>query len=251
MTDSVWPKRLVTSKLVVEREEVLLNQMAERLGIPVVYTTPKLMGRGRTPITRDDLVTGDIKLITQALHQLGVAVPKDNSYPTSLHPWLGRKVTWRRSLAEVLFEVEHRGTSVFVKPADNLKRFTGFVLSHDTLWRGYGVSKSRPVWTSEPIVILSEWRVYVAEGVILHTAHYDKDRLVRPDTDVIEEAVAAYESSGEAPHGYAIDFCIDNKGRTLLIECNGGFSVGAYGSVSAEDYWRMATAYWKQLVTAE
>lgn len=63
------------------------------------------------------------------------------------------------------------------------------------------------------------------------------------DAAVIEAAVAAFT---DAPNGYAIDFGVTADGRTLLIEVNDGYSVGAYG-LFFTDYAKLLAARWAQL----
>lgn len=140
---------------------------------------------------------------------------------------------------------------MFVKPAVGWKRFTGFVATVADDPRFQGASKRNPVWTSEPIELVSEWRAYVAHGKILAIAFADHggDSTRKPDENVIQAAVAALGKAGEAPAGYAIDFGVDRHGSTVLVEVNDGFSLGAYDNVDAATYWTVIAARWTELLT--
>lgn len=244
-----WPKRLVVHSR-LPREEGLLVDAARHLKIPIAETSAKQLERKRFLITRDDLVAGDIPTIVQAMHQLEIPIPDETSYPPVLNPWLKREMVFRPMLGKVLDEIEHRGTPLFIKPAQGWKKFTGHVVyPGEDSWRLRAVSKRIPVWVTAPMTIVSEWRNYVADGEILATCHYSGDSAVRPDASEMAAAVLAYSNSGTAPAGYAIDFCVDSKGQTMLLEVNGGFSVGAYEGCDIGAYWTMSRAYWYWLTT--
>ena len=51
-----------------------------------------------------------------------------------------------------------------------------------------------------------------------------------------------------APAGYAIDFGLTDKGETLLIEVNDGYSLGCYGLVYL-DYAKLLSARWAELTS--
>lgn len=63
------------------------------------------------------------------------------------------------------------------------------------------------------------------------------------DPAVIESAWAAFD---DAPAAYAMDWGVTDDGRTLLVEVNEGYSVGAYG-LYFTDYARFLSARWAQL----
>jgi hypothetical protein len=73
--------------------------------------------------------------------------------------------------------------------------------------------------------------------------HYRGDWRLRPDPATIEKAVRNFSS---APAGYAIDFGLTDKGETLLIEVNDGYSLGCYGLLYL-DYAKLLSARWAEL----
>lgn len=63
------------------------------------------------------------------------------------------------------------------------------------------------------------------------------------DPKIVEEVVSQFKS---APKGYAIDFGLTDKGQTLLIEVNDGYSLGCY-SLFNLDYAKLLAARWAEL----
>ncbi|MMZ67938.1 hypothetical protein D1872_305770 [compost metagenome] len=51
-----------------------------------------------------------------------------------------------------------------------------------------------------------------------------------------------------APKGYAVDFGLTDKGETLLVEVNDGYSLGHYGLFSL-DYAKLLSARWAELTS--
>lgn len=68
-----------------------------------------------------------------------------------------------------------------------------------------------------------------------------------PDTGTVRAAVAAY---AEAPVAYSLDFGVTADGRTLLVEANDAFALGAYG-LEPVVYARMLEDRWLELVGVE
>ena len=232
------------------REEQLLADHAALFGIPVVTATEKMMERNKIDLDNECLVAGTVPFVLQAMRRLGIDVPKHNPYPDVLTEFLRRKV-WRQDrLRDVLAERDKGGSRVFVKPADGWKRFTGFVVEFSSDYRFNGASKNSPVWVSEPIEFVSEWRGYVANGQLLDVrfADHGGDKSVKVDMNVVENAVAKLVLSNETPAGFVIDFGVTSKGETALIEMNDGFSFGAYDGVNAQTYWNVTTARWFELL---
>lgn len=215
-------------------------------GIEVTLFLAKRMARRQLPLSRQTLVVADIPTVEAALRQLGIEPPPDESYPEPLRPYMHRRI-W----ASTLGDVEQRclggdGETVFVKPRERLKRFTGFVADPPGLASVGAVSRRTAVWCSEVVRFLSEWRAYVIDGKIAGVLRYAGDEAQRPDPGVLEEAVLAWSTSGRAARGYGVDFGVLDDGRTALVELNDGYGLGNYG-LSAETYLELCIARWEQL----
>lgn len=232
------------------REEHLLAEHAELLGIPVLTASEKMMERNKIELDDQCLVAGSVPFVLQAMRRLGIDVPTHNPYPDVLTEFLHRKV-WRQDrLRDVLAERDKGGNRVFVKPANGWKRFTGFVVEFSSDYRFNGASKNSPVWVSEPIEFISEWRAYVANGELLDVrfADHGGNKSINVNQNIVEDAVSKLVMADCAPAGFVIDFGVTTKGDTALIEMNDGFSFGAYDGVSAQTYWEVTTARWFELI---
>lgn len=236
----------------LDREEGILAAHAKALGLPITFGSVSMMERGRIELEPGALVAGAVPFVLQAFRRLGIEAPIHTPYPLALRPWLHRQVAWHPHLRDVLAQLEYSGQAVFIKPAKGWKRFTGFVTQFSDDPRFNGVSKSAPVWTSEPVALVSEWRAYVAHGEVLAIKFADQggDRTIVPDEALIRQAVAQLTNAGQAPAGFVIDFGVDTAGRTLLIEVNDGFSFGAYGELDAQTYWAVTVARWVELINS-
>ncbi|MCY0994636.1 ATP-grasp domain-containing protein [Nannocystis sp. ILAH1] len=204
---------------------------------------------GRLALERDTAVIGGILTVRTALAQLGAPDPINIDYPSTLASFLRRRVrpaTIRE--AHALCRDDRFDPPVFIKPVTGHKEFTGHVLAvYRDLLRTAGWAHEEPdtpVWLSDCVEFVAEWRYFVHAGEILGVGHYYGDPLRFPDPEVVRAAVAAYT---DAPAAYVIDFGVLADGSTALVEVNDGFSFGCYG-LNPYAHARMLTARWLELV---
>ena len=134
-----------------------------------------------------------------AMEQLGIEVPPPNDFPGSLSSCFSRKV-WRSTLDTVETRIYETGSPVSAKPAGRRKLLAGQVFSGpDDLYLVSGVSRQEPVWCSEVVTWISEYRVYVINETIVAVEHYFGDPSVGLCLETVGEALRAYQASGEAP----------------------------------------------------
>jgi hypothetical protein len=231
-------------------EETLVRSEFERRGIDVVLYTKKRILRRQLPLTRDDFLMGDIDAMDGAMKQLGIEPPAPDDFPDALAKHLHRKI-WRSTVGDVARALsDGDGFAAFVKPAGRRKVFTGRVLAgHADLHHIGGISRHEPVWCSEIVTWVSEYRVFVVGSAALFVDHYAGDASAPIDRTVVDAAVAAYADSGTAPAGYGIDFGVLGDGRTALVEANDGFALGAY-HVDARSYTDVLVARWTELLAS-
>jgi ATP-grasp domain, R2K clade family 2 len=196
-------------------------------------------------LTPEDVVVGYIETIQTALLRLGIPIPDSINYPDDLTNFLGRKV-WRSRINYIAKHPEL--WNIFIKPADSQKKFKGRLLTSakDLISCGDEFEDTE-IWCSEPVKFLAEWRCFVRYGEILGVKSYFGDWRQHFDPQVIEHAISAYHS---APAGYGADFGVTDKGETLLIEVNDGYSIGSYGLFPA-DYARLLASRWAQMTGAK
>ncbi len=192
-------------------------------------------------LNRDEIVVGGIKTVKKALNILDCH-PKfvERDYPESLKEYLGRKV-WTSTLSEA----RESENPIFIKPTKgDQKLFNGFVFNNfRDLIDSSGIDPNLKVECSEIVNFVSEYRVFVADGEVLGIINYKGNFRVFPDFSVIDSAISSYI---DAPAGYGIDFGVTDCGKTLLVECNDGFSLGGYG-LNPALYSYLLETRWKEL----
>jgi len=226
-------------------QEMLLNEFKSR-GIPTKLFTKKLIDRRRLELSPETLVVGEVDVVLKALKYIGVDGANKESYPKSLKSFYHRDI-WESDIKSVTNQLYNGDivSSIFVKPKDETKKFTGFVLeSIDDMRLFKGASRSTKVYCVNTVNWLSEYRVYVVDGKIVETEHYEGDKEILLDMTVVKEAIEVFEASNEKTVAYGIDFGVLGNGKTALIEWNDGFSLGSYG-LSQAIYTDLIIARWK------
>lgn len=244
----------------MREDEVLVEHRSFRFGPEEHLVINALHGQGRTYLqaassqlmrnrfdsSASRLVVGGLDFMKYALRQRGLQLPSESCYPDCLAHLLHRDVGLS-TLGKVMERVAYRAP-VFVKPALRAKRFTGLVLREANDYRMSGIPRSESVYHSEVVQWLSEWRCYVIGQELLFQACYAGNDRLMPDATIVAEALILMAQQPNAPMGYAIDFGVLACGRTALVECNDGFSVGAFGALPGESYLAMLQARWDQMV---
>lgn len=265
-----FSKVLLFKEIKLEIEEELICKRALELGLPVEFASLKEMQRGKIPLDKNTLVAGSVGFVKAALRILGKDLPAHIPYPKAIEKFLGRKVWFEPKLKNVLSEIEN-GRTLFVKPARGWKRFTGFVCDNPFDYRFKGSSKNAPVWVSDPVSFVSEWRVYVCNdlwyvsddlryvckekilGIFPSPTNSKEDESLPdevedfPDPFVIADCLKTLFENQKCPKGFAIDFGVISSGETVLVEMNDGFAIGNYG-LSDEKYFKMVAERWRELL---
>ena len=199
-------------------------------------------------LSSNDLVVGNIPGINQVLTSQGKPIPDIGDYPESLKGYLKRNIV-EMTASELLYTVGVDEQVLFAKPKE-LKLFTGQVFTPTS---GMALLRSlephTPLYVSQVVDWLAEFRVYVLDGSIVACCRYDdsEDEL-EPCMDTIHEAIATLEASGEFPIAYGLDFGVLKDGATALIEANDAYALGKYKGISEKDYFRFLKARWDQLM---
>lgn len=234
----------------LEIEEQLIFDQSTSLNLPIEFATMKQMERNRVQLDDTVLVVGPVRFIKHALRILGKELPEHNPYPDCLQKFLHRRVWHEKSLKTVLNQIE-MGKSLFVKPARGWKRFTGFVCENPYDYRFKNTSRNIPVWVSEPVVFVSEWRVYIADWALVGICESPTNEKFaeKPDPEVIDEAIDILYENKLNMSSFVIDFGVLSTGETALVELNDGFACGAYGRISRADYFEMVSTRWKEILS--
>jgi hypothetical protein len=195
--------------------------------------------------SRDTLLVGEIPVMLAAFSRRGIAYQSLSYIPDVLLPLAGRRI-WRSTLGEARNSV-NAGQAFFAKPLEGTPRFfKGQVLrSFRDLIRTAHCDAQTPVWCSELVDFVSEYRVFVCQGEIVGMKHYSGDFRIFLDWPTVANAVACLHP---APAGFAVDFGVTSAHTTQIVEQNDGFSLGSYG-LHHVAYAKLLEARWNEIVT--
>lgn len=194
---------------------------------------------------------GTVEFVKAFAEKIGVKLP-DPIHATELLKLEGRwffKDIYRKACSptdlypDPLFPV-------FVKPYNDLKKFTGFVAKSDKdfdLYPEVDWDKTKLFCTQVLENIVSEWRCYVLNGEVFACVNYAGDSLRFPFKHVIEELI---EKIANPPISYSLDVAVvevNYQYFTHFIEINDAYALGYYGG-DVELYTKMLDLRWKQII---
>ena len=196
------------------------------------------------PVSKFNIVVAYIEDTNKYLTKLGLSKKISLNIPAELIPYAGREIRYM-TMGE--FKLDKQ-LPVFVKPNRYAKEFVGGVITKESSKQMFfnDITDDTPVLVSEIVDFVSEYRGYVINGELKGIKYYLGDFRVFPDMKVVDAAIADYKT---APAGYSIDFGITSDGRTLLVECNDGFSLGNYG-LEDTTYSTLLTKRWLEMTNS-
>lgn len=174
---------------------------------------------------KGDVIFGSIQLCEWGFGQSGISIPSYIGYPTESLPFLGRKVD-----IMTYDEVMKLDPPFFVKPKNEVKRFTGTVIDSD-FWKHSILKpyKGCDMFVSEVVDILSEWRVFIHKNKVYGCQFYSGNPLQMLDEFPIGLLLNCLK---DMPVSYTLDFGViqtENGEETVLIEINDMWGTGTYG----------------------
>lgn len=227
-------------------QEFSINREVARIGFELRGAEVICVSKAeieQTAFEQDDIVVAGIPLTHRCFEKLGWPVPALAPVPDALQPFAGRK-TWREPIGSVRQKVS-AGEAIFFKPIpEQPKVFTGLVahrvadLIETASWED-----DVEVDCSEVVQFDSEFRCFILNGKVIGVRHYKGDPLVFPDPERIRAAASAWV---DAPVAWALDMGVTDLGKTLLVEVNDSYALGAYGLPPAR-YATMIHARWAEL----
>ena len=198
------------------------------------------------PLSKNIILVADIDDTHSYIERFGGKPPKALNIPQELMSFTGRNIRYM-TMGEFKQDTE---LPVFVKGNGLAKEhhniFGAGVINKESSRQNFfiGVPDDFPVLVSDYVDIVSEYRGYVVDGQLKGIKHYLGDIRIFPDMKVVDAAIAAFKT---APIGYSIDFGVTADGKTLLVECNDGYSLGNYG-LEASAYTTLLAKRWMQLL---
>lgn len=195
------------------------------------------------PITENDIVHGGIKTVRRSFDLLGIKQPEIH------HPQYHLPSFCNRNFVETtLGEIRnlYNDYPFFIKPFNDHKLFTGFVVNNNflDLWKIKHLSDDIKVVKSEYLKFISEYRCFILKKEMIGWKNYTGDFKILPNFNIIETAIKEYK---EQPIAYSIDFAVTETNQTVLIEINDAFSLGSYG-LNPIFYCKMIKARWEEIM---
>ena len=202
---------------------------------------------------REDIALDYIDQCNVLFNKFGVT-PHIPDYPDVLKPFLGRKI-WKDTINSISRDENKWSAGYFVKPAVRSKAFTGKTISSIKDLMGCGNhAEDYEVLVSESLDIAAEWRCFITYDEIIDVRPYgmiiDKSRkgyLYHYDAQVLNSMMESFVSWEDRPMACSMDICVTKDGRTLLVEFNDAYSLGAYGLADIY-YAKLISARWSQLL---
>ena len=185
---------------------------------------------------------GTVEFCRAWMNACGVEEPEPLDYPEALRGYLRRRVQRFASPLDV-------PDGWWVKPVKT------------KAWEAYRCStqepaplREGPVWCTEHLPVIAEFRAYVLSGQLRSVARYDDgEGPDEPPTSVlnfVQDVLSAYVKSGTAPVAFALDVVLLTDGRAALLEVSDAWALGKYKECLATDYARMLLARWAELCAA-
>ena len=198
------------------------------------------------PANKNLILVADIDYTHAFLMRLGIEPPKALNIPEELMSFTGRNIRYM-TMGEFK---QDKQLPVFIKGNGLAKEYSSIfgagVISKESSRQNFftGVPDTFPVLVSDYVDIVSEYRGYVIDGQLKGIKHYLGDIRIFPEMKVVDDAISKYKTQ---PVGYSIDFGITSDGKTILIECNDGFSLGNYG-LEPNLYSTLLAKRWLQIM---
>lgn len=223
-------------------------------GIKVTNANMEALTEHRTELEQGAVPVGSVEFVRRAMELAGITEPDNLSYPPGCEPYLKRQI-WHSTAGRALSMTGTR----FIKSAQT-KVFTGFVLDSDAGVLGldthdqiqYNALQAlmfdAPVWISEPVQWVSEYRYYIMESQSIGRARYDhveSDNAPEPDIGVVKQCIDDLGIS----HPYALDMGVLASGEAAMVEVNDAWAIGLYGgAMKPQDYVRFLVTRWAGLI---
>ncbi len=200
------------------------------------------------PVSKNNIVIADIDATHKYLSRFGINCPKALNIPEELSSFTEREI---RYMTMEEFKKDKK-LPIFIKGNNYAKEYSNIfgagVITKEESRNSFfnGVPDEFPVLVSEVLDIISEYRCYIIDGELKGIKHYLGDIRIFPDIKIIDSAISKYKSQ---PCGYSMDFGVTSDGKTVLIECNDGYSLGNYG-LEPDLYSTLLAKRWREIISS-
>ncbi len=194
-------------------------------------------------LTKQTIVHGGINTVRKSFDLLKVKQPLIHNPHTYLPEFCKRNF---KEITLGYVRNEDYKLPIFIKPLEDHKLFTGFVIKNKflDLIKLKKLSDDVKILTSDYVKFVTEYRCFILDKKLVGCKNYLGDFKILPDFDLIEATINAYN---DQPIAYSLDFAVTDKGETQLIEINDGFALGQYG-LSPIIYCNMIMRRWDEIM---
>lgn len=199
------------------------------------------------PKSKLSIVVACVETTHKFLSYMNIAIPRPMNIPTQLNNMRNlSRLIWEGTL-DGLHYLEDKYFPLFIKPADVTKQFVAGVvknLEQYNLFLGH-LPRATRILCSQPIDIVSEYRAYIYGSTLRGIYWYTGDFRIFPDVNKVDEMIEEFTWQ---PKGFSLDVGITKEGKTILIECNDGYSLGNYG-LAPDKYAKLLGRRWRELMS--
>lgn len=171
-----------------------------------------------------DFIIASVEATGFFFKAINIEIPKYIGFPESIHKYLGRNIT------NTTLKDNSLDYPFFIKPSVNVKQFTGALVESDSsldILRNFdNLTDDTPVYISEPIDIVSEYRCFINNKEVKGIQFYQGDFNHYIDSSILPNIINDYT---DAPIAYTIDLGLLSNGETVIIEINDMWAIGSYG----------------------
>jgi hypothetical protein len=214
--------------------------------VPVRWFEPHQLFSVELPLSPSEPVIGSVECVSAALAQLGAAVPEPDYYPACLQHHLHRQVA-RTTAGDVRARLL-AGETLFAK-SHAWKRLTGCVLCPSDVDSLSALPADEPLWVSEPVEFLAEFRAYALGDRVLGVCQYGEgeDVVLTPEQRALIDAALAHLVQACPRAAYVVDWGLLADGRLALVEVGDAWAVGLYAGLAAQAYAECLLARWREM----
>lgn len=228
----------------VDADAMNAYQGLDLLGYRVYpYTYPAILSGNFAGVYKTSVFVGETRSLTSIFARADVTPPPFD-YPAELmrEEFMGRQLAEMRTDEAVDRWTKER-MPFFIKSV-RPKLYSGILIKADRQLAYLDQYLCEPAWVSTPLQFKSEWRCFVHQGKLVDSRPYQGDFRLAPDYTKVDSMIAEFKS---APVAYTLDVGIDQLNRTLVVEVNDFWAIGAYG-LSPEVYAQMLIDRYEQIV---
>jgi len=190
------------------------------------------------------IFVGGIECMRYIFTALGKFPPAINFPPGNVDAGLiGRKLEYL-ALQSAVEKFKAENKPFYIKPFER-KIFDATLLSKGAQLSYFrGLEPDTRVIISEPLEIVSEWRTFIHNRKMIDCRSYAGDFRAQPDYQFIQANIDTYEDS---PVAYTLDVAVLKDSRTVVMEFDDFWAVGAYG-LDPSDYAQMLLDRYREIV---